>query len=60
MDSFAYFVYPSIPEISEFITELTHIDMDLIEAGTKPYAKYPNITLPDFVTALDKFIDYID
>jgi len=59
MDAFAFFVYPAIPEIPEFITELTHIDMKIIEDGLQPWAKDPNRTLPDFVTAFTQFIDFI-
>lgn len=59
MDSFPYFVLPSSWFIPDKIMELTHINMDLIEAGRKEDAPYGTQTIDTFVDAFNAFIDYI-
>jgi hypothetical protein len=59
MDMFSCFIVPKSGAVPPLITELTHIDMDMILNGLKSDAKEPNKTIPDFATAFNNFIDYI-
>lgn len=60
MDMFWCLIYPKNGRIPKEITEVTHIDMDTIEAWTKKWVEAPHKTELSFATAFKKFADYVD
>lgn len=54
IDKFSYFIKPRVLEIPKLITELTHIDLDMILKGLET-----NETFENFWLALTAFIKYV-